>query len=98
MNGKLPKVFANPINKVLNNNKEVYISSKNELRGIKQENILKKINEIFASPHHVYKSKVKIITNLDEFEATIVGKTNNDLLTLDGKKININNIINIDRI
>ena len=46
----------------------------------------------------MYKSKVRIRTNIDGFETNIVGKTNNYLLTLDGKKININDIITIDRL
>jgi len=98
MNRQLPKVYANPINKELRNNKEVYYGSNNEIRAIKDENIPKKINEIFASPHHVYKSKVRIRTIDNEFEAVIVGKTNNYLLTLSGDKIDINKIDSIDRI
>ena len=98
MNKNLPKVFANPINKKINNNKDIFISNESDRTVIKEDNILKKINEIFASPHHVYKSKVKIRTNFDDFETNIVGKTSNCLLTLDGKKININDIITINRL
>lgn len=97
MNKDLPKVYASPINKVLNNNKEVFVSSDKENRSIKSENIPQKINEIFASIHHVYKSKVRITTNNDDFITTIVGKTGNDLLTLNGEKININDIVDIER-
>ena len=86
MNKNLPKVFANPINKKINNNKDIYINIESDRVLIKDENILKKINEIFASPHHVYKSKVRIRTNVDDFETNIVGKSNNYLLSLDGKK------------
>ena len=98
MKKDLPKVYANPINKPIMNNKEIYVSTrKSEVRKV-MENIPQKINEIFASPHHVYKSKVRIITNNDELEATIVGKTYNYLLTLSGERININNIEYIERI
>ena len=98
MKRDLPRVYANPINKELRNNKEVYYGKNEEIRSIKEENIPKKINEIFAHPNHVYKSRVKIRANNSEYETTIVGKTSNYLLTLSGEKININNIESIDRI
>ena len=98
MNKNLPKVFANPINKDLRNNEEVSYSSINELRSSSNENIPHKINEIFANPKHVYKSKVRITTKNNVLNTTIVGKTGFYLLTLDGNKINLNDIIDIERI
>lgn len=100
MNNNLPRVYANPINKTLKNNLEYYISSSSntEERSYNQ-NIPKKINEIFSSPNHVYKSSVLIkLLNNQELETTIVGKTGNYLLTLNGDKISINNIANIEKI
>lgn len=93
----LPRVYASPITRDLNNNKKVYTTTSEEVRSIKQENIPKKINEIFASPNHVYKSKVHIKTTNGEIDAEIVGKTNNSLLTLSGERININSIESITR-
>lgn len=104
MNNKytnLPKVYANPINKDLANNLEYVVSStKNQdLRNSYNVDVPRKINEIFASPNHVYKSKVLIkLFNNEELETVIVGKTGSYLLTLNGDKIKINNIINIDKI
>lgn len=98
MNKNLPNVFANPINKPMNNNRKVYHSDITEERSIKRENIPQKINEIFASVHHVYKSKVKITTSEGDLFTTIVGKTSTHLLTLNGEKININNILDIKRL
>lgn len=100
MDKKLPKVYASPINKPITNNREYFVSnvSTKETRNLKTENIPQKINEIFSNPHHVYKSKVKIIINSEEIETTIVGKTSNDLLTLNGEKIAINKIDHIERI
>lgn len=94
----LPRVFASPITKEINNNKMVYTTTSEEHREIKQKNIPKRINEIFANPHHVYKSKVHIKTVNNEFDTEIVGKTNNSLLTITGEKININNIESITRL
>ena len=97
MNKKLPKVYVSPINKDLRNNKDIFYSSNKEIRN-KDDNILKKVNEIFANPHHVYKSNVHIITSKGSFDTVIVGKNNNLLLTLEGNRININDIIDIERL
>ncbi len=94
----LPKVYASPINKELKNNREVYDSSVDLREDSISDNILVKINEIFASPHHVYKSKVHIKTKNEEIDTVIVGKVNDYLLTLDGDKIRIGDIKTIERI
>ena len=98
MNRNLPKVYASPINKPITNNKDIFISSKDSTRSLNSNNIPEKINEIFANPHHVYKSDVKIITNNDSYTTTIVGLNGSNLLTLNGERININNILDIERI
>lgn len=98
MNNDLPRVFANPINKVLTNNKDVYYSSESPKESVNDIDINRKINEIFSSLHHVYKSNVRIKTDNNEFNTTIVGKSGNNLLTLTGEKININTIEDINRI
>lgn len=94
---KLPKVFANRINKQIDNVQNVYRDSID--RSVSNpKNIPRKINEIFASTSHVYKSKVKI-TYKDKSEIeTIVGKTNLNLLTMDGKLIKITDIVDIEKI
>lgn len=99
MNKDLPKVYASPINHELRNNKDISYSSSKETRSATtDENIPKKINEIFASPNHVYKSRVHIITDEDEFDTILVGKTGDSLLTLKGEKISIPHIKNIEKI
>lgn len=98
MKKNLPNVFQSPINKSINNNKDYYYDRniKNEIND--EENVLKKINEIFASSTHVYKSKVEITTDRGIDTVFIVGKSGNYLLTLDGKKININEIRKVKKI
>lgn len=94
---KLPKVFANKIDKEINNTQDLFYSSN---RGIRNdgESIVKKINNIFASPNHVYKSRVKLTTNEGVKEVTVVGKTQSDLITLNDGLIRIAKIIDIERI
>ena len=97
MKKELPKVYVNPIDHDLRNNEEISFHSNIKPIINNEINISKKITEIFASSTHVYKSKVHIITDNDEFDTIIVGKTNNELLTLNGEKIAIDNIKNIEK-
>ena len=92
-----PKVFANPINKKIDNVQDLFRSDKDS-RSINPVDVNKKINEIFASRNHVYKSKVRITLKDAVVEKEIVGKTNINLLTLDGNLIRITDIVDIERI
>lgn len=94
---RLPNVFQNPINKKINNVQDMYRSSNKELNYSPKE-INKKINQIFGSLNHVYKSKVRITLKDKVIEDEIVGKTNLNLLTLDGKLIKITDILDIEKI
>ena len=92
-----PRVFANPINKKIDNVQDLFRSDK-ESRSINPVDVNKKINEIFASRNHIYKSKVRITLKDGVVEKEIVGKTNINLLTLDGNLIRITDILDIERI
>ena len=67
---ELPKVFANKIDKKIENNKSYYISKNEEKEEISnrtykiEKNINQKINEIFTSPSYVYKADVTIVIKL----------------------------------
>lgn len=96
---ELPKVFANKIDKKIENNKTYCVSKNEEIkkeekdRTIKiEKNIHQKINEIFSSPNYVYKADVIITTNEGDLEKRIIGKNGNSLITIN------NEIISIDRI
>ncbi len=95
---ELPSVFANPIKKELNNVQSAYYDGKDRDIEVNPRMINKKINEIFASSNHVYKSKVKISFKDHEEEHVLVGKTNLNLLTMEGKLIKITDIIDIKKI
>ena len=94
---KLPNVFASPINKKLNNYQDMYRSDK-KVKSYNPKDINKKINEIFGSLNHVYKSKVRITMSDGVKEEEIVGKTNINLLTIDNKLIKITDILDIEKI
>lgn len=96
MNKNLPKVFAVPIEKKLENNKDIFMSSNNEVRG---EVIDKsEITKIFNSTSHVYKTRVIIRTEKEIKEYDVVGLNNDNLLTLDGHSIPISEIIEIKKV
>ena len=92
-----PRVYANPINKKIDNVQDLFRSDKDS-RSINPVDVNKKINEIFASRNHIYKSKVRITLKDGVVEKEIVGKTNINLLTLDGNLIRITDILDIERI
>lgn len=95
---KLPKVYANPINKIIQNVQNVYEDNFNYKKKVNPQNINKKINDIFASSSHIYKSKVRITYNDHKEDVVVVGKTNLNLLTMDGKLIRIIDIVDIEKI
>lgn len=94
---KLPNVFQNPINKKIDNVQDLYRSDK-AMVNHNPKDINTKINQIFGSLNHVYKSKVKITLKDETVEEEIVGKTSVNLLTIDGKLIRITDIIDIERV
>ena len=93
----LPSVSAFPIEKQLHNSQERFYGHE-EVFPSKKINVISKINAIFSSTNHVYKSRVRIKTKEDILERTIVGKTSTDLLTLSGDKIKIVDILDIERL
>lgn len=94
----LPSVSAFPIEKDLRNSQERFYGGNEDVFPSKKVNVVSKINQIFASNNHVYKSRVRIKFKDDIAERTIVGKTSTELLTLTGEKIKIASIVDIERL
>lgn len=94
---KLPDLFTNTFNKKIDNNEE-YITIKNNIieKPSKYE-LNRKIDNIFKSNNYIYKIKVNITFKNKEEIYTIIGKTNNNLITIDNKLINIKDIIDIKK-
>ena len=100
MNKELPKIFVNKIDKI-NNNEEVYYSfndNKKEINDIKIDyyELQKKIDRLFRSNDFVYKKKFHIKTKYSDKDYIIISKSFDYLLTIDGEKIYIDNILEID--
>lgn len=94
----LPKVFANKIKDDINNTQDLFYGSDRNIKKKRDDiGVVKKINNIFSSPNHVYKSRVKIILKDNEVEKIIVGKNNTHIITIDGELIKIIDIDDISR-
>ena len=94
---ELPDVQPFPIDKEIHNSQDRFYGT-SELLSNEKVNVISKINQIFSSSNHIYKSRVKIKLKNDSIERTIIGKTNTDLLTLSGDKISIKDILDINKI
>jgi len=100
-NMEKPSVFANKIDKELNNNEKVFNSSNKKEMEVAFDREVKvdvnaKIREIFASPHYVYKADTIITTKDGVLNKRIVGKNGDRLLTIDNEFIEIKDILNIE--
>ena len=100
---KLPEIFVNNINKKISHNDEVFYSYKDNYLEIEEEKIQKyslnemqnKINVLFKSNDFIYKKKFHIKTINLEGDFIIISKSYDYLLTIDGNKIFIKDIIEI---
>ena len=108
MQKKLPKVFANSLGEIHNNNTVFYSVENNELNSDrnseKKENIKKlkgitvaqKINEIFNSPYYIYKAEVDITLDSGKVTKKIIGKNQQNLITMENEVIPIETIRDIE--
>lgn len=97
MKKDIPKVFANKINKKIDNNKTYSVTEKfdNSVRNVTID-VNKKINDIFKSPRYIYRANVDIKLNNGTIKKKIIGKKSGNLITIDNELIPINDIIDID--
>lgn len=100
MDKKLPKVFANKIEKNFQNNDRVYVASKapkEEEIDFKGMTVNQKIKAILNSRNYIYKANVEIKTNTGVIQTKIIGKSGNQLITMDRTLIPIDSIIDIQQ-
>lgn len=104
MEKKLPKVYANKIEKEIKNNETVYYDrgeqpkveepKKNIIP--KEFTIQQKINKIFGSSRYVYKADVDITLKDGKVSKKIIGRNKNELITMENELIKIADIVDID--
>ena len=91
MEKKIPKVFANKIDRKIENN-EVFKDDT-----IKEDilDINSKINNIFKSKDYIYKVDVNIKLKDGVVSKRVIGKRNDYLITMDNELIKISDILDI---
>ena len=95
MNKDLPNIFKGKVDKESNQriayiSKEVKKERNNSNEG---SNIKKQIKDIFNSDKFLYKAETLITLNTgDKIKKTIIGKTNNSLITIDDELIDVSKI------
>ena len=93
----LPKVFANPIDKKLNNNRTFSYGKLESDRHTRNEaQVLEKINKLFKDERTMYSIDCLIKFANNEEKHTIIGKTSNNLVTKNQRLIPIREIYDID--
>lgn len=93
----LPKVFANPIDVSTSHNRSYSYGKLEEERHERDEKlVMEKINKIFKNENTLYSIDCLIKFESDESKYTIIGKTNNNLITKTQKLIPIKDIYDIE--
>lgn len=101
----LPSLYKGKVRSDSNKNQKQTVLSKIEDNvtnvvvndEIESKNINRKIRDIFNSPNYVYRANVSITMNDGEtLKKTIIGRTNNSLITIDDELIDVSKIIQID--
>lgn len=101
MKDKFPKIYKNKIDKLKSSvQKEFYVhknnNTLNKIDKISRTELIKKLNEIFESPNFVYQADITILyKNGENIKEKVIGIKDDYLMTLEGKKINLNDVYNI---
>lgn len=94
----LPKVYQNRNIGIVNNDQEYFYSAikKENKKRVSYLNVDEKINNLFKSNKYIYKINVHIATKTQEMDTTIIGKVNNNLITINSELIPIKDIVDIN--
>ena len=97
---KLPKLYTNSFNEKIDNSLEYTTVREEVIEGNKltKYEINKKIDMIFKSKNYIYKINVLIKFNDKEFNTTLIGKTKDNLITIDNELIKISDIYDIKKV
>jgi len=99
MERKLPKVFANNLSEIHNNNTVFYSaddrSIEEPIKILNEKPINQKINDIFNSSKYIYKIEVELTLDSGVVVKKIIGRNRMNLITMDNEVIPINTIKDI---
>ena len=97
----IPKIFVNHINKKIKNNMEEYHFTKDNIDNeiIDVSDINSKLNDIFSSTSFVYKANVDLyLKDGSILNEDIIAVKDKSVITLNNKKIPINDILDIRKV
>ena len=99
MKDKFPEIFKTKVDKLKTNIQNEFYYHKNDERknyDISTEDIREKVAKIFTNNDYVYKADINImLKNGKSMFKKIIGFKNDYILTIDGDKININDVMDI---
>lgn len=102
MKKKLPGIYKGRVKTSQNQKESVFnnvekVSEVNNEEVLESKNVDRQIKDIFSSVNYVYKADVVINTTDGEtLKKTIIGRTNNSLITMDDELIDVSKIEKID--
>lgn len=88
-------MYQNKVDKVFNNNKNIFTTLNNKNRVMESNDIRKKINSILNGNDYIYRVNVHILLDTGLIDRKIIGIYNNNLITLDNEYIPIDSILDI---
>ncbi len=100
---KLPKIYQNKIDKVINNNKKIdYVKKDSNKKNIISDRMSSSeinsiIDGIFNEDGYSFNIPVIIQTNTKRYETSLITRTNGYILTFDHGKIKVEDIYFIQR-
>ena len=101
MKDKFPEIYKNKIKNIKSKVQKDYYyhnlpSNKNEENIVSKSELLNKIDDLFKNKDFIYKADVTImLKNGENIKRKVISFKDNNLITLDNEKINIDDIINI---
>ena len=101
MSSELPNIYKGKV--VNNQNQKEIVLNQEDLPKLESsteyKSVDKQIKEIFSSDTFIYKAETLITLNDgSKIKKTIIGKTNNSLITMDDELIDVNRIVQIELI
>ena len=93
---KIPKVYVNPLEDNISNNRSFSYNKIEEYSFERnKEEVLKKINNIFNDSNKIYRVHVNVRFKDYDKDYILIGKTSNNLITVNDTLIKIDDIYDI---
>ena len=104
MTKKLPNIFKgkapknlNQTTSIINQNKTISEEDLNVTEEKEEKSVNRQIKDVFSSENFVYKADTLItLVNGDTLKKTIIGRTNDSLITIDDELIEVSQIAKIE--